>query len=392
MSWLKFYPCAWRIIVRVTKSTLLNKTLAELVEFKTVSGNHSETRRLYDYVRQRCANLPVTFEETSSNGFTSLAVYTGSTTHPKLTLQVHVDVVTADDDQFKLQRKNGKLFGRGTYDMKFALACYLEIFDNLGEDLANYDVALLLTDDEEIGSANGAKLLIEQGYKTDVVVIPDGGDYWHIEKSAKGTWEINLTFHGEATHGSRPWTGDNASEKLVKMLAEMYEQLPNDEDGITANVTQLEAVTSHNQIPGEARAAVDIRFKTTEQYDYLRKTVESLADKYDATIDLFLGINPININLHNPYIQRFMKSVESVRGKQEDPTMSYGASDGRFFDLVGIPVIVMRPEGGDAHGGSEWIDEKGFEEYYRVLLDYVKNVAPATQKQYSSVKEGELVQ
>ena len=114
------------------------------------------------------------------------------------------------------------MYGRGTFDMKFAAACYLKLIDELQDELESYDFGVMFTSDEEI--ANGSvEDMLEQGFYsgTEVCVLPDAGNDWEIEASCNGVWFMELTGNGHTAHGSRPWEGDNAIDRLIEGLAQI---------------------------------------------------------------------------------------------------------------------------------------------------------------------------
>ncbi len=141
----------------------------------------------------------------SSNGFSSLVATTTDTKNPTIFLQAHLDVVPADPEAFTLIRKGKNLVGRGSFDMKYAAACYLLLAEELSDNMQQHDFGIMLTTDEEDGGNDGVRYLLDQGYACDVCISPDGGDNWRLESAAKGQWLTEITAIGKTAHGSRPW-------------------------------------------------------------------------------------------------------------------------------------------------------------------------------------------
>lgn len=91
---------------------------------------------------------------------------------------VNVDVVEPNEpEQFQPQIKDGKLFGRGAYDMKFAVACYLNLLLELGSKLSEYNFGIMLVSDEELGGFHGTGKLVEQGWPSEFCFLPS----WHFD-------------------------------------------------------------------------------------------------------------------------------------------------------------------------------------------------------------------
>ena len=354
----------------------LRQLLADLVGFRTVSGERRETARLLAYAKKIAQNHGLHASEFTSRGFKTLILKTQRTKRPKLTLCAHVDVVPGDDDQFRLTVKGDELFGRGVYDMKFAVACFLRLLEELAGELANHDLAVVLTSDEEVGSEDGAKLLIEKGYDTEVCVLPDGGDNMHMERRAKGSCKFKFSATGVPGHASRPWQAENAGQKIVNAVYEIQKLNTNRLDGTTVALTQLSVDSAANQIAGFAWATVDTRFMELDDYQALRHQIERIADRHSCQLETMTLMKPVFVDLESVAVHRFMDCIRSVTGSPSlPPVLSAGASDARFFAEKGVPVIVMQPVGGNHHAQNEWISEKSLNMYYNILKLYVRRMA-----------------
>src|SRR5438876_614410 len=148
--------------------------LADLIAFPTVSGNLAASHEALDYIEHSLAQHGLHIQRHSWNGYPSLVATTQHTKNPRVLLAAHLDVVPAPPELFKLTKRGGKFYGRGTCDMKFAIAAYLQLIDDLSEDLNAYDLGIMITADEEIGGKDGVKALLEKGgYRADVCVLPD---------------------------------------------------------------------------------------------------------------------------------------------------------------------------------------------------------------------------
>ncbi len=280
-------------------------------------------------------------------------------------LQAHLDVVPGDSAQFRVVKQQGRFYGRGTYDMKFAAACYLELMATLNKNTS--DVCFAFTTDEET-SGHGSAKLVQLGYSADVVVLPDGGQDWQMERAAKGGWAAELTIHGTPAHGSRPWEGKNPVETLLKLLPKIVKLNQNKAGKTTVVVSMLHAGEASNQVPATARATLDCRFVDLKAYAKLRKKVESLASKAQATLETAFFVEPLINDLHGQYHAQFAESVSAITKLSKlTGAQSLGASDARFYAAAGMPVILTRPPGGGAHSDSEWISQKGFFQFYQVL-------------------------
>jgi succinyl-diaminopimelate desuccinylase len=352
--------------------------LRHLMSFKTVSADKQANRQAVDYLEAFFAQRGLFVKRYTFDGFASLVATTKpDALRPKVMLAAHLDVVDAPNELFELQETDTKLMGRGTFDMQFAIAAYMQVIDTLAGQLDQYDLGIMLTTEEEIGGLNGVKPLIDAGYRPEVVVLPDGATDWKIETFAKGVIYGTVTVTGKAAHGSMPWEGSSASLKLVDLLATIKQRFADQGlDTNTLNVGMLSAGQAVNQVPAVATSSIDIRYINKEDYSKLIDFIHATCAAHDATFnEIALFGWPCVNNIHHPLIKPFADSVEKIIGQTPTGTVSYGASDARFFAGVDIPAIICRPPGGGQHADGEWIDKQGFLQYPFVLIDYLDKIA-----------------
>ena len=118
--------------------------------------------------------------------------------------------------------------------------------------------------------------------------MPDAGNgFGDLNIAAKGIYNFDLVVHGKAHHGSRPWEGDGAANKLVFLLSELINYISSqDHEASTITVTKLSGGDADNRGPSEAGAHIDIRFATKEDLvriktflDRLKKSLTYLLSK-----------------------------------------------------------------------------------------------------------------
>lgn len=351
--------------------------LRELVSYKTISGNFKENQRALDYLEDFFARRGMHTRRSIHNGFESLIATTRPTKTPTLFLAAHLDVVTAPDEMFTMTENDTAYFGRGTFDMKSAIAAYMWLVDQLKDTLTDYDFGVMITTDEELGGVDGVGRLVDEGYLSKIVILPDGGDNWHLESRAKGIWCVKVTATGIAAHGSRPWEGDSATTTLLDTLHAIGEFAPptNERQGTSMVISQLQAGEAMNQVPKEAVATIDFRFGSAkEQTALIEKVTELAASQENISLTTLAEGLTVEVDMENDYVTTFITTAESLLGAPIEPSMSYGASDARFFAGKGISCIVMQSTGGGRHANNEWLSKHDFMLFGEVLLDYVKTV------------------
>ncbi len=356
----------------------MEKYLQQLIARRTVTSDQRANQDALDYLEDFFAEHGLHCVRRTFGGYGTLVATTKKNdTTPAVMLAAHIDVVPGPDKVFTLEEKDGKYMGRGVFDMKFAIACFMEVLDRLGETVSEYDLGIMITCDEEIGGTEGVRRLIELGYKPDVCILPDGSADWQIETFAKGVIHGKVTVTGIAAHGSKPWEGDSATFKLVDLLHELKQQFADQTLGTnTLNIGLISGGKALNQIPDSAEASLDIRYLTHADRERIMAMLASLCPKYQAVfaeIDLY-GYPCVN-SLDDPMIQPFAESVRAITGYEAAGIVSTGGSDARFFTPVNVPCIICRPPGGNQHSNEEWIEKAGALQYVDVVIDYLNKAA-----------------
>ncbi len=361
-------------------ATSLEGLFRDLIAMRSVTGNYEENHAALEYVDQYLRRRGMHVKRFTFNGVESLVATTRRTKQPKVMFMGHLDVVAGEDELFTLREKDGKYFGRGTYDMKFAVAAFLKAIDEL-DDLKAYDLGIMIETDEETGGLNGTKRLAEMGYLPQVMIVPDGGENWDIETFCKGTWFATIHLQGRTAHGSRPWEGDSATHRLLALLQDIRQLFPQKaHKDSTINVGLIEGGEVVNQLAAEATAQIDIRFGSLHDTEELPNRINQLCKKAGATITTGIFYTPTITDPNDPLIVSFRQSVQKITGKQPGEVLSYGGNDSKYFSDQGVTCIVVRPKGGGAHAADEWISKAGLEETKNILKDYANREARVNTK------------
>jgi len=360
----------------------LQKILQKLIQFKTVTGNSKEVDKALSWIEKEIKSPFLFVEKFIFNGYPSLIIGPAKTKKPKLILAAHIDVVPASKNLFLPRIRKGKIFGRGAFDMKFAVACYLKLLKELGKEIKKYNLSVLLTSDEETGGFNGTKKILEKGYCPQVCFLPDGGKDWQLEQKSKSIWQIEVVSQGKSSHGARPWLGENAIEKLVFFLEFLKKKFPAEPCGDklhlhnTLNVGKIEGGEAINKVPAQARAWVDMRLVNSRDRKKLLNYFGKLRKKFPGVeIKEVVFSEGNEVDIKNKFVSLFRNIAFEKYGIRMKPVISHGSSDARFFSKKKIPVVVTRLKGGGLHSENEWIDIHDLERFYQVMKEFVEKVA-----------------
>ncbi len=352
--------------------------LRKLVAIRTVSGDAEAMHELLDYVDGFVAQRGMYVKRFTWNGYESLvATVKPGIKKPTVMLMAHADVVPADDMMFTMQEKNGTYIGRGVLDMKFAIATYLQIIDDIQADLQDYDIGLMITPDEEVGGRNGVAMLVNEGYIPKVCILPDGGDNWQVQTASKGMLLYEISVLGRSAHGSRPWLGDNALVKLLSVLDEIAALFPKHPHPDT-NTISLNGITggkAYSQIPSTATMNLDIRAINAVEYARIHSAVMRICENTDAACTVISDGVPTNYQLDDPYIAPYAALVTEITGIPMRGFTAMGASDARYYVPYGVPCILTYPTGGNLHASGEWIDVKATQQFKIIIKRYLDAIA-----------------
>lgn len=351
--------------------------LRKLVGFHTTADDPQSMHEALDYIATFVTERGMHVARFEHNGVESL-VATVKAEHktPKVMLAAHLDVTPATDDLFEVRKLGDKLYGRGTLDMKFAIAAYLQLIDELQDSLSTYDIGIMITSDEESGGHDGTGELVKEGYLPQVCIIPDGGDNWQVQLSSKGFLYLRLQAYGTPAHGSRPWLGVNAVWPLISAVQEIQELFKNNTaESATLNLGKFHGGAAINQVADYAEASLDIRTPTDAEKLPLLAQIRSICANHQVEVSVFLDGHATSFNLRDPLIAPFVRAITEVTGVQVTGSHTLGSNDARFFVPYNIPCISVYPTGAGHHGPEEWISEEGFYQFKDVLLRYLEEVA-----------------
>lgn len=314
-----------------------------------------------------------------------------------LMLNGHMDTVPAYDmpRAFEPHLRNGLLYGRGTTDMKGALAAMMGVLIALkrsGTSLSG-DLLFSAVADEEEGSI-GTIALLESGVKADAVIVGEAMGRDAIAIAQKGLEWFEFILHGKTVHGGRQDEGVNAILKATQLIQVLQDQLaPRLKERChplmghpTLNIGVIRGGTQLSTVAGECVVQMDRRFlpglETYESmYRELWDIVEDLS-RQDPDFRCTLKVLDSSVMksgyVHQgmeqkedePLVQILKTSLEAVSGKPARLTGCPCWTDAGLFGYYGkMPVVVYGP--GDltlAHSKEESLDPAALEESYRVYL------------------------
>ena len=320
----------------------LTDTILDLIKFRTETGNATEIDKCLAY----CEKL---FE----NSGAIVTIFRSEKASPVLFIRNveaneydalclgHLDVVPADDSMFNPVIKDGKLFGRGSLDMKsFAAVAFNSMFYVL-ENKLPIKFAVILSTDEEKGSASThAFMEAHPDLKAKIVLDNDvGGDISKLVTKCKNPVFVKLIAEGKEAHGSTPWDGIDANEKLmltwhnIRKIYPYYSKngnIPADKWIDTVHVAKLHGGEVSNVICGETEALLDFRLTENSNVDNLCKNLDSCMIP-GVSYKIVSESTPVVMPEDNKYILEYKQFAENIMGEKIEFEHIGGATDSRAF-------------------------------------------------------------
>jgi succinyl-diaminopimelate desuccinylase len=290
-------------------------------------------------------------------------------------LNAHLDVVAGNEEQYKPNIKDGKLFGRGAYDMKSAAAVMIYLFKELAKQVS-YPLALQLVTDEELAGGYGTKSQIDKGIRTNFAIIGECGSNFDVIYETKGLIHAYLTTSGTTAHGAYLWRGQNAIMKMHEAIGILYKHFPTPAKETfesTINISQI-ATTNEtwNAVPDNCTATLDIRVNRNDSETILKKIKDILPEDVELTIDE--ARQPHYTDPNSKYIQSLKNISKKLNGREIKVRRTFGGSDTNFFSGVGNDAIEFGPIGQGQHDDNENVEINSLEEYYQILKHFLLEI------------------
>jgi acetylornithine deacetylase/succinyl-diaminopimelate desuccinylase-like protein len=283
----------------------------------------------------------------------------------------HFDVVPAQrPEQFAPVRRDGRIVGRGTADMKGGIVSMLygaAAARDLGL-LGDRRIVFHLVCDEETGSTAGsghlrAAGLIDPGALAMLTAEPTGGVIWH---AARGAITLKVTTAGREAHVGYVHEGVNAFEHMIaiaapltRLSAELLERR-----SMLVVGGQAGAGAGFNVVPGSAWFSVDRRFNPDEDLDAelarLTGTIDAAAAAAGADVEVeVLQAQPSGgTDAGHPAAATLAACVADVEDGPARFELCPGVLDTRWYSQLGIPAFAYGGGRLDvSHGPDEYIDE-----------------------------------
>ncbi len=347
----------------------------DLIRFKSTHSRPEEILQCARFIETWFKDHGIACTVVENNGVPSILALPAHRQTPLL-LMSHIDVVNAADSLFEPIEKEGRLYGRGAIDDKYAAALSMVLLKNRlefnrsqGLDDGSLPLAILITGDEEVGGYNGAHSTLGR-IACKFCIALDGGRVEKIVVKEKGILRLKVIARGKTAHGARPWQGENAIERLMAdclVVKGFFDGLAEPEHWHrTMNLSVFHAGDSVNQVPDKAEATFDIRYTENDDVDDLVQRIQAAVSGKVIAEER----EPLFISPGSPYRERLLALAKDTR-----TGIAHGASDARFLSQFNIPGIVWGADGNSSqHSTEEHVEIQSLSRLYDLLDRFVTDI------------------
>lgn len=374
----------------------IQELLAQLVRIDSVNpaldpahaGESEAARFVRDWADQR--GLRTDWLEPVPGRPSVIVRAPGSGAGRTLLLNAHLDTVGVDgmDAPFEPRLEDGRMYGRGTMDMKASLAACLLVLEDAARrgDLAG-DVVLAAVSDEEHDSIGTRSAL--DAVRADVAIVTEPTDL-AIHVAHRGFAVLEVTFEGRASHTSQPEAGVNALRQLGRLLTAVEDRdailrsaaphpslrhgswqavLASGGHELFTTPSHAVATIERRTLPGES-AAQGAEAEATGMLDALRLADPTLR----ASVRTLVAREAFEAAIDSPATEAVAAAILAVTGREAGRSGAPYWTDAALIEAAGIPTVLFGPVGGGIHQPDEWVDLASVETVRRVLDHVARHV------------------
>jgi len=349
-------------------------------------GNAGE-EQIASFLASRCADLglDVSLYEVAPGRLNVVGTLKPSGDGPSLMFNGHTDTVGVDGmvEPFSGEIRDGRLYGRGSQDMKASLAAMLgaakAIIDSEIDLLG--DLVLAFVVDEETRSIGTADLI--EVLKTDAAIITEPTDL-QIVRAHRGFIWYEVTTYGRAAHGSRYDEGVDAIMHMGRFLAELdkleQELLQRSPHALAGppslHASTIEGGTEISIYPATCRLVLERRTipgtavsSATAELNNIIYHLSGADPEFKAALQATFDRDPFEV----PQDATIVQALDAVVAERLGPGRPHiGATfwtDAALLAAAGIETVIFGPTGHGLHSAEEWVDLQSVYELAQILAE-----------------------
>ena len=363
----------------------LISTIQDLIKIRTETGNDAEIKKAAEYIRQKFINTDVLVSVFQTTASPVVFLRNTETLDFDVIVLGHIDVVPAPDEMFNPVIKDGKMYGRGTLDMKSFAAVAMNTMEYVAEHKLPIKFGVILSTDEEKGSKSTESFMEAYPQITAKIVLDNdvGGDITKIVSKCKNPVFVKLIATGKEAHGSTPWEGIDANELLMKTwqnIRKLYpyysleREKPSDTWFDTVHFAKISGGEVANIISNHAEALLDFRLTENSSLENLEKNLNNCLEN-GVEYKIVSSSTPVVMDEQNPYILDYKRFAENIMQRKIEFEHIGGATDSRSFAVKGSIVIMHSGTGEGMHASGEYVEIESVKQIADIQIKFLEHLA-----------------
>jgi acetylornithine deacetylase len=304
-----------------------------------------------------------------------------------LMLNGHIDTVTIAGmsiPALEPRVANGKMFGRGSYDMKCGVAAMLTAAAQAKTLGLRGDVIVACVADEENASIGTSE--VAERFTADAAIVCEPTNL-EMTVAHKGFVWANITTHGKAAHGSRPDLGIDAIAKMGAVLVELErlaDRLAKNPKHVLLGTGSVHASIisggeERSSYPAACSLEIERRTVPGETPEMVRAELQTIIDtcssrdpNFQASLEIGLIRQAHECLESEAIVQTLRHHAKALTGLEPRIAGAPYWTDCAILAQAGIPSFLYGPSGDGAHAAIEWVDLASLETCVHVYLETIK--------------------
>lgn len=273
------------------------KILKDLISFNTIKDK--ENKEIMEYIENFLNKFDFKTEYKGKNLIMSIGE------NPKIGFLGHTDTVEYidgwDSNPLELTKKENKLYGLGTCDMKGGIAAMLQAISKIDFTKLQYGMKVYFTYDEEIGFGGVYEIVGNKEKFPEVMIFGEPTNN-EMLLGSKGILEYELNFKGIKAHSSNPLKGKSANMNAVKFLSELdnfynkkiksFKEESYEVPYTTMNAGVINGGSAKNSVSANCYVTIDFRIANKNHINIIKEKINELGIKYECEVKIIEAIEP----------------------------------------------------------------------------------------------------
>ncbi len=387
---------------------------SRLISIPTVNPPGENYEKIVDVLEKECRSLGlktkrcrVPDKELMKLGidpkYPRISLLAGWDTGAKRTLHIHghYDVVPATSfwktEPFRPIVKAGRIYGRGSYDMKgnIASAIYaVMVLKKLGT-VPNVNVQLSFTPDEETGGRLGFKYIVDKGLVRADYAIDEGHSGHYVTYGNKGMLTFMIRVIGKSSHAAYSFNGINAFEYMSRLAVELEKLKKKVEKRTTRHKMSdprqrhptfvmggiLKGGSKSNTVPDSCTFSIDRRVLPDETLASAKNEILDVVKRFrkkNKKIRIIVKVTnqdrPVVVDKNSYFPKVFSRCIKKVYKKKAEFMLLSGGTDLRYLLFRSVPGLGHAAGGKNLHSDDEYVNIKSLVDNTRFLARLISEL------------------